>query len=343
MVKHFWKVSLFISFIFISSTVGGGKSFSQDNVEAIDMLPNEITSVLEKAKNTTDQKIYMKAVTLLMDLYPQYRSLIADKAVSIFPVSSQKVRALETDLDILEEGFGVPQKNEKPNVGSFLEDHADFLTFKGWKGSAEMGFSSSSGDADAQAFTGGFRANRIFNISWEHAFKVDLNFAKANGISTQEKLTSDYQVYYMNWNRGYMFGLATFEYDKFSGFDYRLTQSVGVGYTIFNENDLRWSIEVGPGARESRTKLNNTEVEFVGTLNSNFRHWIQPEISYGTDIKTAWGPERFTIINIADLKARINDNFSARFSFETNYDSVVPLGTSKTDTLVKATIIYDFN
>lgn len=318
--------------------LGNQPSFAQDKVS----VPVEVLALLTKAKNTENQKTFTKIVTMMMELYPKERGVIADKAISIYPAAGEDIRGAETDMDILAESFEKETKNETPNVGNFFGDHSGFFNFGDWKGSAEMGFASASGDTNAQALTGGFRANRVFNKSWEHAFKLDINFAKANGETSQEKMTSDYQIYYRNWDRGYLFGLGTFEYDKFSGFDYRLTQSFGAGYSFFDRPDFKWSIEAGPGARENKAKIGPAEVDFVGTVNTDLRYWIQPEISIGTKLKTAYGTKRFTLSNVADIKARINDRFSARFSFEANYDSVVPLNTSKMDTLLKATIIYDF-
>ena len=53
----------------------------------------------------------------------------------------------------------------------------------------------------------------------------------------------------------FLFATISYEDDKFSGYDYRITESVGYGRRVIDESDLSLDLEIGPGVRQS--KLNN--------------------------------------------------------------------------------------
>lgn len=54
------------------------------------------------------------------------------------------------------------------------------------------------------------------------------------------------------------------------------------------------------------------------------------------------GDERTTVDTTLALKMRINGALSGRISYNYRYNSNVPLDKVRTDTLTKASLVYDF-
>lgn len=307
---------------------------------AAEISPN-VKTILDTAVKSNDKGRFINAVDLIIRSYPQDKDAIVAYASQIFPSIAGDIRTHVNGMDIFKQATAAEEKSDF-QVKSLMTDHADFLSLSKWKGSAEAGFSTSSGDTDAQALSAGLKLNRKFNNIWEHSFRMNLDFSRANGQQNKERAVGDYQIYYRNWDRGYAFSKVTGEYDKFSGFDYRFTESIGAGYTVYDKPEIKWSIDGGPGLRQNKLDNGPTESEFVMTANSKFRYWFRPDMNIGNEIKSAIGQDRFTINALTDFTTKINTSLSARFSLELDYDSKVPLGTSKLDTITRASIIYDF-
>lgn len=304
------------------------------------VAPNE-QQMLQTALDSGDKQRFLSTLDIILTSFPEKRQEISDYAKNLYPSIADEIETFIGNLAVYQDNTSDAPKNNF-QIGSVVSDHADFLDFEKWKGSAELGFSTSSGDTDAQALAAGFEVTRDFNSAWEHSLNIDLDFARANGTQNKERAVGDYQVFYRNWDRGYAFGKVRGEYDKFSGFDYRFTESIGLGYTVFDKPDLKWSVEGGPGLRQNKLDNGPTESDVVGTLNSNVRYWFKPDMNIGNDTESTFGSNRITVNTTTDFRTKFSSALTARFSLELSYDSKVPLGTSKLDTITRASIIYDF-
>ena len=102
-------------------------------------------------------------------------------------------------------------------------------------------------------------------------------------------------------------------------------------------------MEAGPGARQSRLNVTDeTESEITANLGAFFVWEISDTASLTNDTSVIFGSERTTTTNTTALTATVLDPIAARLSFEIRHDSNVPPGAENTDTLTKASLVYEY-
>jgi len=212
----------------------------------------------------------------------------------------------------------------------------------GWDSRIELGVSSSSGDTNDQSAHLGFELKRVFSDRWDHSLSVDVDLERANSITSRERYYADYALYYRSADKWFGFAFAQAEDDRFSGYDYEFSESIGVGYSIYKRDDLEWDVQGGPGLRQTKNLLNGAKTHFAGFANSRISYQITENLLGINKTKTFIGSDRFSLRNELELQATISESLSAQFSLLFNYDSKVPLGSAKLDTLTRASLVYSF-
>lgn len=223
-----------------------------------------------------------------------------------------------------------------------------------WNGQAEVGASSSTGDADEQSASIGLSFNRSFGGTWEHDLDLKLDLAQANGAATKERFVTKYEVLWKPWSEAFLLSYTEFELDKFSGYDFRLTENLGAGYQLFQTDRHALRLEGGPGVRINKIEATfddetgieatppETIYEFVGRLAANYELKLTSDITLSDRASVLFGTESTTLENWVQMSARINSHLMARVSFEARYDSAPPPGTEAWDTITRATLVFDF-
>lgn len=216
-----------------------------------------------------------------------------------------------------------------------------FFSAKGWDGEVALGGSHLTGNTEEQAVTLGIKLDHKTD-AWEHHFDTTLDYSRNTGVTTKERLLSNYQAKWFFSDRGYGFGQANFEFDKFSEFDWRLAEAVGLGYRVWEWSTGSWDLEGGPGSRQTKLAANGTQTEFIGVLASNVRWAINDKLRFTNKSSVFIGNDRTTLSNDAAFSISLTDSWSGRLSFYIQHDSSVPLGQEKTDTASRLSVVYGF-
>lgn len=315
-------------------------------------LPAPVLAILEVASKERDGAEFVEIAVLVAKAQPA-------QAAAVFAAA----RRLEPGADAaLVKAAAEFSQNSRPGLALKADANgstsgktpsgAGFLDLGAWEGGVELGMSTSSGNTEEQAFAVGLELKRVISKRWDHKLDFDMDYARRLGLTSKERYAAHYELFYRRWDRTYLYAFLAGERDRFSAFDYRITESVGVGYQVFEGPRQKWSLEGGPGLRQ--TKLNTILLgtqppaggsfgnEIIAVLNSNYEFQFTEGLSFSNKTKVFVGEARTTIANEAGLKVRLNGALSARLSFDVKYDSEVLAGTHKTDTLTRATIVYDF-
>lgn len=222
-----------------------------------------------------------------------------------------------------------------------------------WNGQADLGAGSSTGDSDEQSISLGLSFQRDFGERWSHDIDLDFDLGRANGVTTREKFVAKYETIWKPWSEAYMINYVEFELDKFSGYDYRVIENLGVGYHLLKTDTQSLRLEGGPGVRFSRVEATfddtgllldpaRTDTEFLGRVASTYELKLSETITFKDRASILVGVDMTTVENWMQLSARINAHLAARVSFEARYESAPPIGTSAWDTITRAALVYDF-
>lgn len=212
-----------------------------------------------------------------------------------------------------------------------------------WNAQAQLGATTSTGDTDEQAVSAGLQFSRAFGEHWEHDLNIDFDFARSNGNTTRRRLLTRYETLYKPWDDLYVLNYLEIDFNRFSGFDYRILDNIALGTQLIKNDRHSWRFEGGPGVRFNKFEdTGETETEFLGRVSTTYDLKLTDNINFNERASMIFGTGSITFDNRAALSAKINSSLSARLAFQVQYDSDVPPGAAAWDTLTRATLVYAF-
>src|SRR3546814_14268655 len=78
-------------------------------------------------------------------------------------------------------------------------------------------------------------------------------------------------------HRHFSYGLARYEYDRFSGFDYEFTAAAGLGRHLVREPGHEWTVTLGPSFRQARPADEQNVDRALGARPTNLPRWGLPD------------------------------------------------------------------
>ena len=131
-----------------------------------------------------------------------------------------------------------------------------------WSGSVELGFVDTNGNTEET--TTKSRAE-IFRETdqWKYTFLFNSSYSQTDGNNTAEKYFVANRLAYKYSEKDYIYGYHSYDDDRFSGFDYITTFSIGYGRTLLNNETMEWNAEIGPGYRYPKEDSGDVTEEAV--------------------------------------------------------------------------------
>lgn len=210
-----------------------------------------------------------------------------------------------------------------------------------WSGEAALGFVMTSGNTDTQSVNAKAKAVNERDM-WRHSASLEALNTEDKSVTTAERYLVTGQTNYKFKPRHYIFGLASYEDDRFSGYDWRATEAAGYGYRAIEEPDLILDLEGGPGARQSRlddgTRDNEGMVRLAGNLD-----WKVSDTTNFTEVLTSDVGQDVTISkSVTGLKTQINGSLSMKIAYTVKHTSDVPVDVKKVDRETAVMLVYGF-
>lgn len=211
----------------------------------------------------------------------------------------------------------------------------------GWKSSAEIGFVSTSGNTETETLNARAKTSTERG-QWRHSLQASALNSSDQNDTTAEKYTLGGQSDYKLEEPAYLFVTVNYEKDRFSGFDYQISEAVGYGRRVVDRKNLSLDLEIGPGARQ--TKLDGGKSNSEGIIRGGAKfHWGISDNSNFAEILTIEAGEDTTITQSeTSLSSQVSGNLSMKLTLNIKNTSDVPAGVDKTDTETAVTLVYSF-
>lgn len=223
--------------------------------------------------------------------------------------------------------------------------------FDNWKGRAEFGGFSATGNATNSGVTASLSAERK-GIDWRHKLTGRADYQRANGITNREQFLLRYEPNYDVSPNFYVYALGQYERDRFQGFAARYAVSGGIGWQAVKTDEVQLSLKAGPAWRAVEFTDGREENRIAALLGLDFGWNITDrlKLTQGTNAVAEAGGTAIAILDsrnttidlVTGLEAKISGKLSARVSYAWEYDSNPPPGAVGTDTLTRMTIVYGF-
>ena len=224
-------------------------------------------------------------------------------------------------------------------VSAHASDALPSLT--GFSGSVEAGVSVQSGNTEATEFNLGAKGTQELN-DWRHHFEAAAYNSKKNGTRNDEEyrlgLGSDWKIN----DRDYLYAQVGYVNDRYAGFNYRISESIGVGRRWIDDGVYLLDTRVGPGFRHTKFTSGDKEDSWI-ILGGLLAGWqVNKNVELGQDATLEYSPDGTILNSDTFLKTKLSDSLAFKAGFNVEHRTEVAVGAEKTDTRTTAGIVYDF-
>jgi putative salt-induced outer membrane protein len=210
-----------------------------------------------------------------------------------------------------------------------------------WNSETELGLVKTTGNTETESFV--LKA-RVINTrdKWKHIARGEaLRNADGDTVTAEKYFLSGKSEYTFR-DRSYIFGLVTYDDDRFSGFDYVLLGVLGYGRTVMDRENLKLNLEVGAGGRRNEPEIGQPTNEAVLRAAGDFEWKISKSATFIQELSSDIGEDKTITRSLTALSTKINSYLSSRIAYQVKHTSDVPPGIEKTDTEFTFTLLFKY-
>ena len=209
-------------------------------------------------------------------------------------------------------------------------------------GSATLGDLATTGQTESKNANAAHKDDWDPGGMWVHGWTAQFVSARTDGITTAESYAAGYKAQRDFSETSYLFAAADWRKDRFSGYDEQLSETVGYGRRLIDNERHMLAVEGGAGAKQS-TLAGGTDVDDAiirGGL--NYLLHISETSEFEQRLITEIGDENTYTESVTALRARIIGELAIVLSYTIKNNSDVPAGIEKTDTFTAISVEYAF-
>lgn len=239
----------------------------------------------------------------------------------------------------------------------------------GWSGSATLGATNSTGNAEAQSISGAIRLGKTVG-QWEHlvfgsiirgesTIIVDRLDAQGDPItnadgspvrdivtaSNSERFALGYQPKFYWRPNTYFFGILDWETDEPANIDSSTRQVIGIGHKFWSTPQGYMSGEVGFG-NKILEPVNGSDLSGgIGYLGLNYLNRVSEALTFNADLKADFGGDNtFTELGLG-LAYKVSEKMALKLShfLRSNSDLTNPSNPldADNDTVTTFNLVFD--
>ncbi len=207
--------------------------------------------------------------------------------------------------------------------------------------SLEAGATIVNGNSKSQSFYSDVKNNYVFKEGWRNILQGRAENKSENDIRSREYYRVNNQTRYSIGKANY--ALLELEYvdDRFGGFDYRASETLGFGREIYKNDEISFSGQAGGGYRQ--IKLSNGEQTALFTARSalDFTWQLTKTIYFNEHIDISIDRESTITRSEANLKAQLNSSLYLKIFYLIENRSAVTQGVKNTDSTTMLIFGYE--
>jgi len=210
------------------------------------------------------------------------------------------------------------------------------------KGTAEGGITIANGNTESENYRGSLSFTSTYDI-YTNIFKADALNVKETGNRTGERYDISNQTKAKFSETSYGFLQVDFTEDRYQGFNYRVSELVGIGNYFTKSDDLTILGEIAAGARQTDFTLSTDDEETaIVRLSADIDWKINEHVTFDHRTDYSIGEDNNLTHMTTGVKAFIDQNLYIRFAHELIHNSETPLAVKNTDTRTFVTVGYEF-
>lgn len=226
------------------------------------------------------------------------------------------------------------QAQETPQATDQTAPPADL-----YKGNVELGYVKTSGNTETQTLNAKAKVEAHYS-KWRQTLQLEALNSSDKDVTTAERYLASLKTDYRFSKLDYAFGLLNYENDRFSGYDFRTSVTVGYGRRVIDTEPLWLELEGGPGWRYSKPNDDDGQDEAVLRLAGNLGWQLSQSALFEQDLSTEIGEDVTISRSVSALSLQIIGSLAMKLAYSYRYTSEVPVGIEKQDTETSVTLVY---
>ena len=210
-----------------------------------------------------------------------------------------------------------------------------------WTGNIDVNALFAAGNSSQTSFGLAGKASYRTKAT-SHTFTGYADFNKSAGVTDRERYGGGYNLRYDFSSRIFFTLDSSFDSNKFGAFRERLSVAGGVGYRLYDKENIRWTLEAAPSLLYTKPIAG---AEFVSEFSAFGRSIVDWQISKTTNIDNATSVHfgKNTVFeNKTAVSFQIFQALSSKLSYDILYTQNAPADRKSTDTIVRIGLSYGF-
>lgn len=222
---------------------------------------------------------------------------------------------------------------------SIYAENSSHIHFPRWKIEAETGSLWTYGNSKTSNINGNLNIERKGEL-WISGLKLSALHSTKDDKTNKEKYSGQFQVDRNFTDQVYLAMQTLQERDRFSGFYYQSTTSVGLGYRFFDTDTVELKAEFGPGYY--REKLRDDAVvnsEFIARWAVIYEHKIAQNLTLAESLSYDLGSINKIVRSETSLRSQLNGHLAAKFSYKFKHTNDVAPDKENYDSELGLTLV----
>jgi len=215
----------------------------------------------------------------------------------------------------------------------------------GSTGSVALRGIAQSGNTESVTIGIGTDMNYVFG---PNGIELQLNYAYSDDDDSASEESLFYGLEYTRDLNPQFFGFAKVQGSADSATDAQYETdtfvSFGAGYRVFNDDNIQWSVQAGPGYRFAELNdISDGDVdEGAFGVSSDYAHKLTETVFVTNDTDVIWSESDTAVFNDLAVNVSMTETLALRTSILTEYHTE-PGTAEDTDNTFGVSLVYSFN
>lgn len=211
---------------------------------------------------------------------------------------------------------------------------------KPFEGQAELGYHKISGNSHSESLLAGADMT-WFDAPWSYNLKLGAKSASDDDETSAEEYFVQGRTRYNLSRANYLFGLARWDKDRFSGYDSQSTLIGGYGRQLLEGPPHSLSVEVGPGVRHDEYTGDGSDDLALFYAGLDYGWQFSENSRFTQTLATESSRENIIGRSETALVVAMNEDLALKLSYEADFNDNPPPGaSSQTDTTTGVSLVY---
>jgi len=210
---------------------------------------------------------------------------------------------------------------------------------EGWQGEGELGVTLTTGNSETESWNGRVDLKHD-SEQWRNSLGLQSLKASNQAVVTAERYVAALKLDY-KLKGNYAFSAFRYEDDRFSGYDYQTSLTLGLGRRFWESEGRLLDLSVGLGNKRSSENLTGiTSSEAILRAGMLFKYPLNQQVALSEELLLESGQDLMQTQSVTGLAVNVGQHLAAKFSLTATHNSQVPLGSEQTDTITAVSLLY---